>query len=180
LATLVLVVLVLHDAGAAPYRRWIGRGLVACLAGDILLMIPANLFVAGLVAFLVAHLCFIRACVVDGGGVRAPKLPALPVLAATMGVMAYLWPSLGPLRIPVAGYVMAIAVMAWQMIARWVVRRSTGALFAALGSLSFMASDSLLAADRFVAPVTAASLLVLTTYYAAIWGLTASALPARR
>jgi uncharacterized membrane protein YhhN len=47
--------------------------------------------------------------------------------------------------------------------------RTLGALSAALGALLFVASDSLLAFNRFVGKFAAASALVLGTYYAAQW-----------
>lgn len=174
-ATLLLVAIVLRSAGASRYRAWIAAGLVASLAGDILLMLPMGLFVPGLVAFLVAHLFYIRAFAVDGGGLRAPWLPGVPVLAAAVVVLAYLWPSLGAMRIPVACYVATISVMSWQAISRWWVRGTPDAAFAAVGSLFFMASDSSLAINRFVAPFAGAGFVVLATYYLAQWGLTASA-----
>lgn len=175
LATLALVAIVLRAAGASRYRTWIAAGLVASLAGDILLMLPQGLFVPGLAAFLLAHLCYIRAFTVDGAGWRAPLLPGVPVFVAAIAVLIYLWPSLGPMRMPVSGYVATITIMSWQAIARWWVRRTPDAAFAAVGSLCFLASDASLAINRFVAPFAGAALLILGTYYAAQWGLTLSA-----
>jgi uncharacterized membrane protein YhhN len=177
LATLALVALVLQarEDGATRYRTWIAAGLVASLAGDILLMLPQGLFVAGLAAFLAAHLFYIRAFATDGAGAHAPLLAGVPVFAAAITVLAFLWPSLGAMRLPVACYVATISVMAWQAIARWWVRRTPDAALAAAGSLFFLASDSALAINRFVAPFAGAALAVLGTYYAAQWGLTLSA-----
>lgn len=174
LATLALVAIVLKRQAVGSYRTWIAAGLTASLAGDILLMLPQNLFVAGLAAFLAAHLCYIRAFVSDGGGLRAPTLAAVPVLAAAVGVLAYLWPTLGALRVPVVCYVAVISTMAWQAIARAQVRRTTGAVLAAVGSVFFLASDASLAIRKFAAPFPGAMLVVLATYYAAQWGLTLS------
>lgn len=175
LATLALAAIVLHDRGASRYRMWIGAGLVASLAGDILLMLPMGLFVHGLAAFLVGHLCYIRAFSGDGAGLRAPLLIGVPVFAAAIAMLAYLWPSLGPMRLPVVCYVLAISTMSWQAIARWWVRRTNDAAFAAVGSLFFLASDSTLAANRFAAPFASAGAVVLVTYYAAQWAITRSA-----
>lgn len=175
LATLALVAIVLRVVGASAYRRWIAAGLVASLAGDILLMLPQGLFVPGLTAFLLAHLCYVRAFTLDGAGLRAPLLPGIPVLGAAIAVLAYLWPSLGPMRVPVSCYVATITIMSWQAIARWWVRRTPDAAFAAAGSLFFLASDASLAINRFVAPFAGATLVILGTYYAAQWGLTRSA-----
>lgn len=174
LATLALVALVLRTTAASRYRTWIAGGLVASLAGDILLMLPQGLFVAGLAAFLLAHLCYITAFASDGGGRTAPLLPALPVFGIAGALLWYLWPSLGAMRVPVACYVAVISTMAWQAIARWRVLGTTHALWAAAGSAFFLMSDAALAIRKFIAPFPGATLVILATYYAAQWGIALS------
>ena len=49
-----------------PARAWFVAALVFSLAGDVLLMLPREQFVAGLSAFLVAHLCYIVGFWTDG------------------------------------------------------------------------------------------------------------------
>jgi uncharacterized membrane protein YhhN len=179
LATVLLLAVVLLATNRSRYRRWIAAGLTAALAGDILLMLPQGLFVPGLVAFLLAHLCFIFAFATDGGGFRAPVLPGIPGFVAALAGLAYLWPSLGQMRVPVACYVTAIAIMSWQAVARWTVLRRPDAAWAALGSIFFLVSDWSLAVNRFHAPFAGASYVVLSTYYIALWGITLSVRNAR-
>lgn len=174
MATLALAVLALRPARVTRYSRWIAFGLLASLAGDILLMLPLGLFVPGLIAFLIAHLCYITALANDGAGLNAPRAPALLVFTVALGILAFLWQSLGAMRVPVAAYVGVIATMAWQAIARWRVRGTTGAMLAAVGAVFFLVSDASLATRRFVAPFTGATLVVMLTYYLAQWGLTLS------
>lgn len=73
------------------------------------------------------------------------------------------------LRLPVAAYVLVIALMAAQAVGRALVRASRAARCVAYGALLFMLSDTLLAVDRFVHPLAWAGLGVLGTYYAAQW-----------
>lgn len=174
LATLALVALVLRTTTASRYRTWIAAGLAASLAGDILLMLPQGLFVPGLAAFLLAHLCYIGAFASDGAGRRAPLLPAVPVFGIAATLLWYLWPSLGPMRVPVAGYVAVISTMSWQAIARWRVLGTSPAMLAAAGSVFFLMSDSALAIRKFVAPFPGATLVILATYYLAQWGIALS------
>lgn len=174
LATLALVALVLRTTTASRYRTWIAAGLAVSLAGDILLMLPQGLFVPGLAAFLLAHLCYIRAFASDGAGRSAPVLPALPVFGFAAALLWYLWPSLGPMRLPVACYVAAISTMSWQAIARWRVLGTSHAMLAAAGSVFFLMSDSALAIRKFVAPFPGATIVILATYYVAQWGLALS------
>ncbi|AVQ83559.1 MULTISPECIES: lysoplasmalogenase family protein [unclassified Variovorax] len=145
-------------------------GLAASLAGDVLLMGPATLFVPGLVTFLLAHLAYIALFSMGVG-----MFPRRGVLAATLligaGMYAFLWLGGLPaaLRIPVAAYVVVIACMAAQAIGRAAVLHATdpSARWVAVGACFFMLSDSLLATNRFVTPLPLASLWVLGTYYTA-------------
>jgi uncharacterized membrane protein YhhN len=87
------------------------------------------------------------------------------------GMYAFLWHGGLPaaLRIPVGAYVVVIACMAAQAIGRAAVLRDANpsAPWVAVGACFFMLSDSLLATNKFVAPLPLASLWVLSTYYAA-------------
>lgn len=148
-------------------ERWLLGALLGSLAGDVFLMVQ-GLFIPGLVSFLVAHLCYIALF-----RVGVPWLAHRLALAATVllgvGMYAFLWQGGLPaeLRVPVAVYVLAIALMAAQAWARWRRLASRSALCVALGASCFMLSDSLLATNRFVQPLPLASLWVLATYYLA-------------
>ena len=153
--------------GMHPSVRWLLCALLGSLAGDVFLMLP-GLFIPGLVSFLIAHLCYI-------GLFRqgSPWLGHRTALAATLalgvGMYAFLWQGGLPveLRLPVAVYVLAIALMTAQAWARWKARPGRPALWAALGASCFMLSDSILATDRFVRPLPWALVCVLASYYAA-------------
>lgn len=149
-------------------RHWLLAALAFSLAGDVCLMLD-GLFIPGLVAFLCAHVCYIRLFALD-----APWLPRRTPLAACLllaaGVYSMLWGHLpAELRLPVAAYVLVIALMAAQAVGRALVRASRAARCVAYGALLFMLSDTLLAVDRFVHPLAWAGLGVLGTYYAAQW-----------
>lgn len=158
----------LRSAPATPYCRWITFGLAFSVLGDILLAIPADLFVFGLVAFLCAHLAYLRAYC---GQTLRPALPAFLFSALTgitlFGVLAN--HGLGPLLIPVAVYALAISAMLWRALA-------CGGL-AALGACLFVFSDSLIGLDRFVSPFTAAQYLIIVAYWLGQWAIAASAQP---
>ena len=75
------------------------------------------------------------------------------------------------LRLPVAAYVLVIALMAAQAIGRAAVLQSRASWWVATGALLFMASDSLLAINLFAVPLAVwdivASFWILATYYTA-------------
>ncbi len=176
LTTLLILWLALSAQPAVDvrYRRAVLAGLVLSLIGDFFLMLPGDRFVPGLVAFLLAHVCYIIAFAPGSSG-KARALAFLMVAAIAAGNLAGLLPRVdAALRIPVLAYVVVLATMSAFALARmWtptvahVLPRS--ARLAAIGAVLFMVSDSLLAWDRFAGGVPARALLVLATYYAAQW-----------
>lgn len=175
LATVLIFVLAwrAQPAVSARYRRGILAGIACSLAGDVCLMLPGDLFVPGLVAFLLAHACFIAAFLGDSRFAR----PAWP-LAVCLGYgavnLALLWGAIAaPLRMPVVVYVLVLATMGAQAWARG-RRGDVAAKLAARGALVFLVSDTLLAWDRFRGPLPLASLWVLATYYLALWWIARS------
>ena len=168
LATLLILALALSLSPARPEYQWaVAAGLLFSTAGDVFLMLPRDRFVAGLASFLVAHLCYVWAF---GIGVSFAGKPLLwlPYFAAGGMVVALIWPGLKPaLRAPVTLYVIVIAVMAGQAAERWQVLGSAVALAAAIGAGLFVASDAVLAIDRFRWHFRAARAVTLATYWTA-------------
>lgn len=162
-----------------PAPRLLLAALLWSLAGDVFLMLPGDWFIPGLVSFLLAHVCYIALF-----SLGVPWLGARRALLATLllgvGMYAFLWQGglPGALRVPVAVYVLAIALMAAQAWARRAALGSRAALLVALGACCFMLSDSLLATNLFVHPLPWAQLWVLASYYAAqtliVYGLLSS------
>ncbi len=181
LATLLVLALAFSFAAPSPAYRWaVVAGLACSTAGDIFLMLPRDRFVAGLVSFLLAHLCYIYAF---GIGAPFPAAPLLwlPYFAVGGVVVLLVWRGLKPaLRGAVIAYVVVIAAMAGQATGRWQTLGGEAALAAALGAALFVASDSMLAINRFRAPFRAERVLTLGTYWMAqlLIALSIAAVPA--
>lgn len=167
---------------ASRESRWVAAGLGLSALGDVLLEVSAGAFLAGLVAFLIAHLCYIAAFLE-----RTRRLAILPMLLAGMfGVGVFLWlqPALGRLASPVLAYIGVICLMwaraftAWSDASERSVRRSAG--WALLGATSFVVSDVLVAYTRFVEPALTAKVTLITLYWLGQWGIAASARPVSR
>ncbi len=144
--------------------------LVFSLVGDVFLMLPGNYFIPGLASFLVAHLFYI-ALFRQGQSWFPSKKALVAVLAVGAAMYAIVWGGLGDpvLKMAVAAYVCVISLMAAQAIGRATVQggQDSGAGWVALGACVFMVSDSLIAINKFVAPVALSSLWILATYYVA-------------
>jgi uncharacterized membrane protein YhhN len=148
-------------------------GLVLGALGDIALLSEHG-FLAGLGSFLLGHLAYVVAV----GTYLPPRTwlaaagpyAALPAVVG-LGALAYLWPKLGKLRVPVIFYVLVIIAMVISAIA--LVRsdildmhHDRRELFAA-GAVLFFISDLSVARDKFVAPGFANRVWGLPVYYGA-------------
>ena len=148
-------------------QTWLVRALGLSWVGDVLLLYP-GLFVPGLVAFLVAHLCYLKLLTMD-----AKLLPSRSALLRCLLAGALLYSVLFlnglpmDMRIPVGLYVAVIALMAAQAWGRRMQLQDSGSLLTAVGATLFMLSDSVLAIDKFVSPLPYAGLWVMASYYAA-------------
>lgn len=166
--TLIILLALLAPRPEPPlYQILVIIALLFSLGGDIFLMLPQDRFIFGLASFLVAHLVYIVAF-----SLRTPELftswGLLLLLLYGVGMTAYLWPGVkAKLRLPVLLYILAILVMAWRGLEQWSQVGSTATLLAFAGTLFFVASDSLLAVNRFRRPFHLAQALILSTYYLA-------------
>ena len=161
-----------------PYRFWIGVGLGLSLVGDALLAWPTDRFIAGLVAFLLAHLAYVLGYLTRS---RVPAWPWLLVAAAAVAGFLYLLETrgdLGPMRLPVFVYAAVIGTMLWR--AGSLARLDPAGRWALAGALLFVASDMVLAWNRFVAADPSLRYVNILLYWAGQWGIAASAMPGRR
>jgi uncharacterized membrane protein YhhN len=167
---LLLVLLVLAEAVPVSERyRWlIAAALVCSMAGDIFLLFPGR-FQAGLASFLAGHVLYVVAFAPPSGTNAAAIMTLVPFAAFAGGKLAFLWSHLGRDRLPVTVYVTVIATMGWRAAVRAAdpATPSPSDVLAFTGALLFMASDSVLAYDRFVRRFELATAAVMTTYYAA-------------
>jgi len=175
LTTLLLVVMVWRLPAHEPvYRRAVLVGLLLSLLGDVFLMLPGDWFAFGLGSFLLAHLAYLRALRSRGAWFK-PVFPLLGYLLIAGGVLVYLWPHVpAALKAPVTVYVIALAAMASQAACVFHARPGAATRSAAWGGLLFVASDAMLAIDKFASPIAHASTWVLITYWLAQWGIARS------
>lgn len=165
---IILIALTAAQPVSSLYKTLILFGLLFSLIGDVFLMLPGDKFVGGLLSFLVGHLFYIAAFVSSTGFLVTPLFLVLYLVYGGI-LLILIWPHAGKLRLPVLVYAIGILVMGWQAAERWGAIQNAGALFAAVGALLFVYSDSVLALDRFRHHFSAARLMVLTSYFGAQW-----------
>jgi uncharacterized membrane protein YhhN len=153
------------DPADGSARAWLVAALVLSTAGDVFLMLPSRPFVAGLAAFLLAHIAFIAGFIVDDVDTQPLALGIAAGLALYVGVGRSLVlaahrsdePAMAP---PVAIYALVISIMLATAF-------GTGDWRAAVGAVVFASSDALIARERFVRETAAGPLAIIVTYHVA-------------
>jgi len=164
-STLFVITALLAGALDSSYGRLILLGLLFSWLGDVLLIPKRQLyFIAGLGSFLLAHVAFSGAFLLQPLAVLPLAIAATAMVVVAILVLRWLWPHLpNNFRPAVVSYLGAISLMV--VLASGTIP-ATG-LQLVIGAVMFAASDVFVARDRFVSPSVANRLWGLPLYYAA-------------
>jgi uncharacterized membrane protein YhhN len=175
-ATMVMLFVTLAVAGGfgATALIFFGLGIIFSLAGDIFIMLSNRWFIAGLGAFLLAHVSYII-------GLNSPIGEANPLWAIIIGIILalatarVLRPILtrvrekgqGKLAAPVMAYGTIITIMLLSAILTiyrtdW---KTPAAGLVSLGAILFYFSDIILAWYKFVRPIKNGRLMNMIAYH---------------
>jgi len=176
-----------RPTNSPAYIRLLLIGMAFALLGDVFLMIrEVDLFALGLGSFLVMQICyslvFWRSIEKSGHTIDLQSLwrTAIPFVIYDIIFLILLRPvfsenpTLTVLWWPVVVYVFCLSTMG--LLATQTIRFGTGGLrqqsssaysYVVAGALLFIVSDSAIAVDKFLHPVTGATWLIMTTYAAA-------------
>ena len=166
---LIVLVAAAIVADLGDIKPWVVAALVLGLLGDIGLMLSDGSadppFLAGLGAFLFGHVCYVIAFV--AAGVNA--LPTLAGLLVAGGIAGLALPAVlrGAARAAGAVFAGIVGSYAAMLAAMTVLGVGTGIVATAVGAVSFLCSDTLIARDRFVAHVPHGKVLIIVTYHLA-------------
>jgi uncharacterized membrane protein YhhN len=152
---------------------WFVAGILFSLAGDVFLMLPRESFIAGLVAFLLAHVCYLIGFSVYGLFFNlALVFLALVILLTAIQLYKRISEGLrsrarSDLQIPVLVYSVVISLMLFSALATLVRPnwRFSAAAIASAGALLFYISDVLLAWNRFVSPLPGGRVISMPAYH---------------
>ena len=167
---LAVAILLTPAAGLGARRDFFVAALAFSLLGDVLLMLPSDRFVAGLAAFLAAHLCYLAGFLTRGPAGVGFAVAAVVVAALVVPLSRRIVAALAKkpaLRGPVVVYMVVISAMAAAALA-------SGRPLAAAGAVLFAASDAMIAWDRFVRPFAGAPVAIMVTYHLGQAGLALS------
>lgn len=141
-------------------------GLICGFLGDVLLALRGKkVFLGGMIAFALGHVLYAVAFVSLGAAEPFPRASIALVGLTACGTLAWFWPYLGSMRVPVAVYVTLIAIMLIAATGSLTIN-GQGRWLVAPGAAMFAVSDVFVARDRFIAPGFVNRLLGLPLYYA--------------
>lgn len=152
-------------------RKSISAALIFSWLGDVLLIF-SDLFLYGLGAFLMAHICYIigfklaQTNPFSIGQVNFIKLffQNLPIYLLAAVFYFLINAGLGSLKIPVVIYLVVIVLMATTARERYGKTGSSSFWQVMLGAVLFMLSDGILAMNKFYKPFPESGVLVMGTY----------------
>ncbi|KAK4886463.1 hypothetical protein RN001_002734 [Aquatica leii] len=176
---IVFVILQTKSAGTeSQFSKYITTGLLFGCIGDALL-VWHDFFDLGVVSFLIGHLLYIRAFTFQ------PLNLVVGVVCLLISVLGslFFWSGLhGVLIVGAPIYSAIIMVMVWRAISRVEFSENKwtwSKLVTCLGAISFAISDFFVGLNRFHGPFAYDQLIIMTTYYAAQFGIAISILDAK-
>lgn len=172
--TLGLHYLITQKENNQPVSRSLVLAIVFSCAGDTLLMLQgreASFFVYGLAAFLVAHIFYILTYRQHRSDDNANELQGLqkiryafPIILSGTGLVVILFNRLGGMKVPVVVYAAVLTTMVITALFRFGKTNATSFGLVFGGAILFMISDSLIAINKFLEPLSMAGIWVMTTY----------------
>ena len=149
--------------------KWIIAALIFSFTGDVLLMLEPKgsiFFILGLIAFLLALICYIDFFNVVKLKTEIKTNWIIIGLVAVYysALIFYLFPHLGTMKIPVIIYGAVISCMLALALHLPGIKFKKAGQSMMMGAILFVVSDTLLAINKFYAPFEYAGILIMTTY----------------
>ena len=167
IASLAAIYLTAVSTPKKLYKDAVLMGLFFSWIGDILLQ-NEGYFIPGLMAFLTAHIFYIFFFASTQSGntsfFKLRPVMLIAVIAYLIELMHLLWPHLGGMKIPVLIYGITISTMLSAAFWQYQKLDNTTALYLIIGAGFFVASDSILALNKFKKQFDWAGICIMSTY----------------
>lgn len=149
-------------------------GFLLSSGGDISLSFQGDkFFIIGLGFFLLAHVVYVITFA-QNYAFSSSQLPLLLLVGAFAVTMAVvLSPKLGEMRLPVFIYISVILGMGLFAV-MW---QGPKPVLLLVGAVIFMLSDSMIAVDKFLMPISWSKYFIMATYYAGQFMIFSAFLP---
>ncbi|MEP7108830.1 MAG: lysoplasmalogenase [Ferruginibacter sp.] len=169
-----LLIILVYAGIASTGRKLIATGLFFSWLGDVFLLFESGealFFIAGLVSFLITHICYIIYFLSARSSAHSllKKQPVyiLLILLYGTGLVWLLFPYLGGLKVPVILYAAVICSMLLCSIHIYTKVKGPANRYFVSGAVLFVLSDSILAINKFYQPLPLAGTWLMLSYCAA-------------
>ena len=145
---------------------WFLAALFFSFLGDVFLLDNNDMFLFGIAAFLITQLLYIKIIIgYLNNSSKSQKLQAILPFAIYFVLLIYLLiDNLGEYLIPVLVYGLTISVFGIVSLLNYIINKSQSSKLLLFGALLFIASDSMIAFDRFYESKGIYSVLIMITY----------------
>jgi len=157
-----------------PSRNSLLTALAFSWVGDIVLLfadIAEIYFIVALASFLISHLIyctlFNKQKTVEIRNNIVFRIGCLIILLYVVGMISFLLPTLGTLKVPVIIYAFVISTMLLFAFNGFLSWSKPGNKYVFYGAVIFVVSDSILAINKFYTPIQKGSFFIMVTYLVA-------------
>lgn len=163
---IIISLIALYYFTVAKKNKWYLLALAFSFLGDVFLMDKNNLFMFGIASFLVTQLLYIFIIVKQMEKPSNFKKYLYTFLFANYVVylITLLKPNLGELLYPVIIYGITIAIFGLVATLNYVTKRTKSALILMFGAVLFIASDSMIALNKFHESQSFYPVAIMVTY----------------
>lgn len=158
-----------------PSQNILLSALAFSWIGDVILLfsdIAEIYFILGLISFLLSHLFY---CVLFNrqNKEKIKRNAVIFVIGSILiafyliGMLSVLLPALGDLKIPVIVYASVISIMLLFAYNGLLIWKKNANQYVFTGAVFFVISDSILALNKFDAPIQKSSFIIMLTYLVA-------------
>jgi len=167
---ILLSLLVLYSVSVSKRNKFYVLALIFSFFGDVFLLFSGELyFIVGLGSFLIAHILFIKIVLnrIQKSTVLNIIKSIIPFFILLVVLLSFLYSSLNELLIPVIIYGITITTFGVVAMLDYLNTKSMKSLIMLVGAIVFIASDSILAINKFYQPNEFLAISVMVTYIVA-------------
>lgn len=169
---LPFLILGVFFSGSFPSKKLLLVALSFSWIGDIILLFAERdelFFIAGLIAFLISHIVYIllfnkQLKYKNRKNKAVFWIGVTSIIMYLIVMVSILLPRLGDLTMPVFVYALVISTMLLFAFKGFLTWEEPGNWFVLIGAIAFVSSDSILAFNKFYAPIVMSSFLIMVTY----------------
>ncbi len=163
---IILSLISLYFVSVTTKNYWYVLALAFSFLGDVLLLDKNDLFLIGIAAFLLTQLLYIKIIwkLIKRSTVSQKLIAVIPFLIYLFILLFILHDNLNEFLIPVVVYGSAISVFGIVALLNYVVDKSENNRVLLFGAILFIASDSMIALNKFYQEKPFYGIAIMTTY----------------